>query len=266
MMLKYGGFGKRILLMQESNSCRLYSLWWKDLLKLGDSMKENARWIDSVALRCRFKELYELSDCKFKFVNEMEVWEDYGWKWMSGFQEERLVRELEYQLIEMHQLLLEVSPRQRVQDLFLWSCPLFNLFTVMSQDDFIQRAKRLDSLDISLKTTLDFVWQSLVPMKVKVFAWRLFLDRLPTHSNLAAKGVISNPHEVVCVFRFKIVKCLDHVFILCPKIRLVWKAIVEWFSVPWAVFENCGDHFLGWYLRFIRNTSKKTTSIIWLCT
>ena len=32
-------------------------------------------------------------------------------------------------------------------------------------------------------------WSTILPITVNVFIWRMFLDKLPTRSNLSARGV-----------------------------------------------------------------------------
>jgi len=36
----------------------------------------------------------------------------------------------------------------------------------------------------------DFLWRKDIPLKVSVFGWRLFKNRLPTKDNLFRRGVI----------------------------------------------------------------------------
>nr|GFC82717.1 RNA-directed DNA polymerase, eukaryota [Tanacetum cinerariifolium] len=33
-------------------------------------------------------------------------------------------------------------------------------------------------------------WVKSIPIKINIFAWKVFLDRLPTHSNLVRRGVL----------------------------------------------------------------------------
>jgi hypothetical protein len=37
----------------------------------------------------------------------------------------------------------------------------------------------------------DLVWHKQVPLKVYIFVWRLLRDKLPTKTNLVARGIIS---------------------------------------------------------------------------
>ncbi|GKD85230.1 RNA-directed DNA polymerase, eukaryota, reverse transcriptase zinc-binding domain protein [Tanacetum coccineum] len=59
-------------------------------------------------------------------------------------------------------------------------------FTVKSLSRAIQ--KKLLSSDVSEVAQL-FSWNSWVPRKVNICAWRVFLDRLPTRANLVHRGI-----------------------------------------------------------------------------
>ncbi|KAI5384585.1 hypothetical protein KIW84_071548 [Lathyrus oleraceus] len=82
--------------------------------------------------------------------------------------------------------------------------------------DMKHEAASLVEFESALKTTLELIWNTKIPMKVKIFGWRLLLDRLPTRSNLVVRGAISNIHDKVCVFCFNFVEDNNHVFISYP--------------------------------------------------
>ncbi|GLT75161.1 hypothetical protein SLA2020_469070 [Shorea laevis] len=50
------------------------------------------------------------------------------------------------------------------------------------------------------KSYCKIIWSPFTPSKVSIFAWRLFLNRLPTKDNLIIRGVdlASNPNCVLC--------------------------------------------------------------------
>ena len=76
---------------------------------------------------------------------------------------------------------------------------------------------RLNANDVS---TPPFNWNSWVPRKVNVCAWRVALDRLPTRLNLCQR-VINLPTSV-CLFCGLYDESRDHCFFLCPKVKEVW--------------------------------------------
>jgi len=58
------------------------------------------------------------------------------------------------------------------------------------------------------------IWHKDVPLKVVVFAWRLFRDRLPTKDNLLRRGVI-NFDSRLCVAGCDTVETSYHLFLHC---------------------------------------------------
>ncbi|CAI8618066.1 unnamed protein product [Vicia faba] len=52
-------------------------------------------------------------------------------------------------------------------------------------------------LSDNLKLALKFLWKTNVPSCIQVFVWRLFLYTLQTGDELAKRGVISGPHNLV---------------------------------------------------------------------
>lgn len=89
--------------------------------------------------------------------------------------------------------------------------------------------RELDTLALS---AFALMWKTKIPSKVKIFGWRLIIDRLPARRNLVIRGVINNPHDKIYIFCFNTAEDIHHVFITCPRIRLVWE-------------KNCG---LDWCL------------------
>ena len=54
----------------------------------------------------------------------------------------------------------------------------------------------------------------MVPIKVNVFCWRMFLDRLPTRVNLTKKGM--DVPSILCLVSDLMVEDVIHLFFSCP--------------------------------------------------
>lgn len=106
---------------------------------------------------------------------------------------------------------------------------LSTFFYVKSCYDILNHDAGFFPLQPNLMLALDILWVYRVPLKVKVFGWRVLLNRLPTRSNLGDIGVISNSHDKACVFCFQAVEEADYVFLICPRTRMVWK----WLGIGW---------------------------------
>jgi hypothetical protein len=88
-------------------------------------------------------------------------------------------------LKEYQTLLHDVFLQAQSPDRWLWRPDPDRGYTVWGAYKLLT-AHSPDSLDV----VVDLFWHKRVPLKVSVFAWRLLRDRLPTKSNLAARGII----------------------------------------------------------------------------
>jgi hypothetical protein len=43
-------------------------------------------------------------------------------------------------------------------------------------------------------------WKNDIASEVRVFGWRLLLEKLPTRAALSSKGILSIPHDLQCIF------------------------------------------------------------------
>nr|GFB67753.1 RNA-directed DNA polymerase, eukaryota [Tanacetum cinerariifolium] len=79
-------------------------------------------------------------------------------------------------------------------------------------------------------------WIKSIPIKVNVFAWKLFLDRLPTRSNLARRNV-SIP-SLACPLCDLTLKDSSHLFFGCFVAKDVQKLICRWWNLDFQSFDS----------------------------
>jgi hypothetical protein len=109
-----------------------------------------------------------------------------------------------------------------------------------------------------------FLWLKAVPLKVLIFACRLFLNRIPTRDKLFHRKV-SLVSEQGCIANCGFNEDRDHLFLTCGFFDGVWHIIAAWLGFSTAFhchfFEHL-HHFSGLW-----GFSKKSTEsmqIIWL--
>jgi len=112
------------------------------------------------------------------------------------------------------------------------------------------------------------IWHKDVPLKVVVFAWRLFRDRLPTKDNLLRRGVITHDSRM-CVAGCDFVESSSHLFLHCNIFGSVWHLIYSWiwilvtnpFSLALVVeSERSGAQFYRLYgMQLSRKSGRKET-------
>ena len=92
-------------------------------------------------------------------------------------------------------------------------------------------------------TAEDLVWHRQVPLKVSIFAWRLLRDRLPTKSNLVARGIIS-PEAHFCVSGCGGIETAQHIFLSCSTFASLWGLVRSWIGFSAVDAHAHPDHFV----------------------
>lgn len=73
------------------------------------------------------------------------------------------------------------------------------------------------------------LWKAGLPLKIKIFLWQMFRNRLPTSDNVAKRQGPSNGTCTLCGNA----EDANHVFFRCHLARFVWSAVREAFSQSW---------------------------------
>ena len=76
----------------------------------------------------------------------------------------------------------------------------------------------------------NLVWHRHVPLKVFILACRLLLNRLPTKTNLAARGILVQDVHL-CVSGCGEVGIAQYLFVSCPIFRDLWQQVRVWIGV-----------------------------------
>jgi len=227
---------------------RRTTLFWSDV------------WCGRVSFRVRFSRLFELSVCKGESVFEMLQlgWGEGGeaWRWRRRLfaWEEEMVGEFIF-------LLANVTLQVNREDKWLWTLENSNTFTVRSLYNFLTIQPQVE-----LPVDVSSIWYKEVPLKVVVFVWRLFRDRLPTKDNLLRRGVI-NQDSRTCVAGCDFVESSSHLFLHCNNFGSVWHLIYSWIGVSVINPFYVPDHFHQF--SFSGGFGKKRRSIlqvIWYAT
>ncbi|CAJ2654228.1 unnamed protein product [Trifolium pratense] len=110
------------------------------------------------------------------------------------------------------------------------------------------------------------LWKSDVPSKVNVFGWRLLLNRLPTRTALHHRGILTNHHELSCVFCFQQAEDENHLFFSCPFSKGVWNKVLSWLGTSLQTGVEGRDHFLLFGDLFKMKDKGRVRYLVWLAT
>jgi len=111
-------------------------------------------------------------------------WDEGGeaWKWRK-----RLLAWKEDTVEECRTLLLTIVLKVDTNDVWTWIPNPVDRYSVSGAYHIL--TNRTPSCDY---VPADLLWRREVPLKVSVFAWHLFRNRLPTTANLFSRGIISH--------------------------------------------------------------------------
>ncbi|GJZ38825.1 putative RNA-directed DNA polymerase, eukaryota, reverse transcriptase zinc-binding domain protein [Tanacetum coccineum] len=87
-------------------------------------------------------------------------------------------------------------------------------------------------------------WCKVIPRKVNIFMWRLFLDRLPHRLNLSLRGL--DIDYIMCPLCNNHVESNVHVFFSCYIARDVWSLVRGWCDSKFHSLSSCDDWDV-WY-------------------
>ena len=148
------------------------TLYWRDV------------WVGGMSFKDRFPRLFVLFMFKDAYVFDMHVlgWgsEGMAWRWRRRLftWEEELLGDL---MLLLHNVTLQVDRLDRR----MWRLETSFVYIVCSAYNFLNANDHVD-----LVVSVSSQWHKDVPLKVVLFAWRLFCDRLPTKDNLYHRHVI----------------------------------------------------------------------------
>ncbi|GKA66100.1 RNA-directed DNA polymerase, eukaryota, reverse transcriptase zinc-binding domain protein [Tanacetum coccineum] len=82
-------------------------------------------------------------------------------------------------------------------------------------------------------------WIQAIPIKVNVFLWRLFLNKLPSRVNLDKKGI--DLDSLLCPVCNEDVETVNHLFFSCDMAKDLWSLLARWWGLDIPVCSTILD-------------------------
>nr|GEW46459.1 RNA-directed DNA polymerase, eukaryota, reverse transcriptase zinc-binding domain protein [Tanacetum cinerariifolium] len=127
----------------------------------------------------------------------------------------------ESQFCELSSLLASVG-LSNAEDRWSWSLSGHGEFSVKSAREVIDK-------HVLITSSTPTRWSKVLPIKLNVFTWRMLLDKLPTWSNLAIRGL-----DVPCSLCSNCgtgVETRDHLFFVCPMALDLFRLLGRWWNI-----------------------------------
>ncbi|XP_058734009.1 uncharacterized protein LOC131605700 [Vicia villosa] len=177
----------------------------------------------------------------------MGVREGMIWKWnlqvQQGLENDLVLKENE----DLELILEEIEPIQNMQDRFIWSLNGMEGFKVYAYYSRLLDASVVEDIKDDIRLVSKAIWTLKMPSKIKIFAWRLVQNRLPTRLLLRIRGIIVVDYDSLCVFGFQVREDNHHLFSGCPKTRKLWEMIQSWLGINVQFNSN----FVSFYCNFV---------------
>jgi len=117
-----------------------------------------------------------------------------------------------------------------------------------------------------LTRLIKLLWHKEVPLKVLIFAWRLFRDQLPTKNNLIRRNII-NLDSSSCVGRCGSLETVNHLFLRCSTFGAVWYHIYSWLGWHTTIPYEAVNHFIQFnYGGGVSKLRQSILHLIWFAT
>ncbi|XP_045821935.1 uncharacterized protein LOC123914805 [Trifolium pratense] len=193
--------------------------------------------------------------------NNIGFWQFKWWNWSELLS----VNEAQ-QLTELQGLFDGFSLHNNNDDQWRWIPDSNGLFTVKSCYTYLLDLRQVEFQDAHVLEAIQHLWKSDVPSKVNIFGWRVLLNRLLTRAALHHCGILTNHHELSCVFCFLQAEDEKHLFFSCPFSKGVWNKVLSWLGTSLQTGVEGRDHFLLFGDLFKMKDKCRVRYLVWLAT
>ena len=187
---------------------------------------------------------------------ERRGWEDGGeaWGWRR-----RLHAWEEESVTKCSILLHDVVLQAHIHDKWRWLLDPAHGYSVKGTYQY------LTTVDESPESGLvGDVWHNYAPLKVSLFAWRLFRNRLPTKDNLLRRQVLHSDN-IACVGGCGSLENAEHLLLGCAFFSRVWTQVLLWLGLSYVAPVGCRDHYIQFgHMAGLPHLSHSFLQLIWL--
>ncbi|MFS7930782.1 putative RNA-directed DNA polymerase [Helianthus anomalus] len=179
-------------------------------------------WADSQPFYIKFPNLFKAESNKMcMLVDRMSMGEAgpvFSWAWVQP----DLDGNCQNQLLQLESLVN--GPNMGLgRDLWKWQNAQDGGFSVAGIKKILGSANRVAPAKL-------FKWNSWVPKKVSIVAWRAAMERLPTKCALAIRNI--SVQNNLCALCGDYAETSEHLFVACQFAQIVWQNIADWCNIP----------------------------------
>ncbi|CAI8603341.1 unnamed protein product [Vicia faba] len=163
----------------------------------------------------------------------MGSWQTDSWQWDFHVDADELLGNLEatYEAFLLIELLTNLKPGINVSDSVKWWPNVDGQFSVKSCYSFLRDKELEDAVEPTALASINRIWRTDIPSKLKVFGWRVIFNRLPTKDQLVKRDIIHSDIDKLCALYLNVDKYLDHLLFNCIVSKKVWCKIFVWLEL-----------------------------------
>ncbi|XP_058741653.1 uncharacterized protein LOC131614041 [Vicia villosa] len=128
-----------------------------------------------------------------------------------------------------------------VSDLFVWWKNPNGFSAKAIYEMTMEGDSRSQGLNENVSKELSSLWKTKISSKVSIFGWRLILNKIPTGNNLASRGILLGPDNLVCPLCLLAEEDTNNLFGSCSVIVRWWNSFLDWLRID--VFAISGNFF-----------------------
>jgi hypothetical protein len=153
--------------------------------------------------------------------------ENDNWRWALDWRRNLFVWEQD--LLNELMIILNAVSLSAAADRWVWLEDASGDFSVNSCYCFLtRRGAAAAGISEVQKLVFHGIWKSPAPLKVTAFSWQVFLDKIPTKSNLIRRGVALDVTAIGCNFCSVETESSIHLLLHCSLASTVWYKVCRW--------------------------------------
>ncbi|XP_057811533.1 uncharacterized protein LOC131025764 [Salvia miltiorrhiza] len=195
----------------------------------------------------------------------MGTWEETEWIWDLKWRRTLF----DWEVPILNELLSSISaivPTAGTIDGWRWTASKDGRFSTSSAYAWIKESRSREVTRSSSKQKSALAWKICAPQKVRVSAWRILRNRLPSCDNLRKRNIPVGEEEIMCNACCQEVESANHVFLTCPKTDMLWSEIQRWTGFLSARPNSIEGHFDVFTQMGKGKKSRRFLSALWACT
>ncbi|XP_058786069.1 uncharacterized protein LOC131660769 [Vicia villosa] len=225
-----------------------------------------AKWLEGPSLKEEFLKLYKNSNLKGVLVAGMGGWYEGEWLW-GNFGLKLGGNHLAADLVKLKDRLEAFQGWKQGKDVVVWTDNVRIKFSVSSCYELYGKIHSPFGPPNKYDEAFRILWKMEVLYKIKIFGWRLFLDKLPTKDGLVYRGMSFSLDNLKFTLYGIEFENRDHFFFSYLMVKKFWGEVAFWVGKRVSLENECLPNFMEWYSFFrIHKIKDCILGVVWLVT